>query len=90
MRKPGISIDDHDWSDKDKARMKALDIGDWTKRHPHDHIQKLLASLIASLREETPGLSLLGIGYCFGGKHVFRLAKRELKVAIAFHPVSLH
>ena len=29
---------------------------------------------------------LVGVGYCFGGKHVLRLAKSALRAAAAFHP----
>ena len=29
---------------------------------------------------------LVGVGYCFGGKHVLRLAKSALTAAAAFHP----
>lgn len=29
---------------------------------------------------------MFGVGYCFGGKHVIRLAKSHLKAAAAFHP----
>jgi dienelactone hydrolase len=87
QRNSSIPIDDHDWSAEEKAKVKALDINEWTKKHPQDRIQTLLGSVITSLREESPALPLFGVGYCFGGKYAFILAKGALKAAVAFHPV---
>ena len=87
QRIPNVPIEDHDWTDEEKMKVKRLDLGEWLKKHPHDHIQELLTAVITSLREESPSLPLLGVGFCFGGKHVFMLAKWALKAVVAFHPV---
>lgn len=58
----------------------------WLQRHNHDHVSSLLSDLTEDLKRQDPGLGLFGVGYCFGGKHVLRLAKSTLKAAAAFHP----
>jgi dienelactone hydrolase len=69
-----------------KETYREVNMPAWLQRHSHDHVSSLLSDLTENLKRQDPGLSLFGVGYCFGGKHVLRLAKSTLKAAAAFHP----
>lgn len=88
-RDQSLSIDDQPgWSEADKQTLRDLDFPVWLKRHNAARVTQLLTDLVAELeRESSP---IVGVGYCFGGKYVLRLAKllagNQLKAAAAFHP----
>lgn len=65
----------------------SFNVAAWLQRHNHARVSKLLDKLLVHIRSEPVQGILVGIGYCFGGKHAFQLAKKGLKVAVAFHPV---
>lgn len=81
-----LSIDEHPWSEEEKQKLRDLDFPAWLQRHNHERVSTLLKELIAELSQLYPDATLVGVGYCFGGKHVLRLAKTSLQVAVAFHP----
>ncbi|KAL6228857.1 hypothetical protein BDW75DRAFT_226118 [Aspergillus navahoensis] len=85
-RNPNISIEEQPWPEEDKQKLRDLDFPAWLNRHNHQHVSLLLGELVAHLSQHHPNATLSGVGYCFGGKHVLRLAKSSLKVAVAFHP----
>jgi dienelactone hydrolase len=91
-RNPAKSIDEQVClSEEDKARMRYLDLGTWTKSHPLEKIERLLAGWIPAvkLQLQSPNLRLVGVGYCFGGKYALRLAaSSNIDAAAVFHPVS--
>jgi len=60
----------------------------WLEKHSHDRVEDLLHELVEDLQVMSPVAEIYGAGYCFGGKHVLRLAKTCLQAAVAFHPVG--
>lgn len=86
-RNPSLSIDEHDWSEEKKERLKNLDVAQWTLRHSADHIDNLLHRFVPSVREANPGKNIFATGYCYGGKFAIRLSSWAVKAALAFHPV---
>lgn len=64
-----------------------ININAWLNKHNHSRVGILLQQLVANLQAQRPAAILQGVGYCFGGKHVLRLAKQSLQAAVAFHPV---
>lgn len=85
-RNPAISIAEEPWPEEAKQRLMNFDIDAWQMKHGHEHVSSLLEELIAELGRQYGNASLVGVGYCFGGKHVLRLAKHALKAAASFHP----
>lgn len=81
-----LSVDDQPWPEEDKQKLRDLDFPVWLNRHNHEHVSTLLGELVSHLSQEHPLATISGVGYCFGGKHVLRLAKSSLKAAVAFHP----
>ncbi|PCD26104.1 hypothetical protein AU210_012536 [Fusarium oxysporum f. sp. radicis-cucumerinum] len=63
-----------------------ININAWLNKHNHSRVGILLQQLVANLQAQRPAAILQGVGYCFGGKHVLRLAKQSLQAAVAFHP----
>jgi hypothetical protein len=84
----GVAIEDHDWPEDIKTQIRSVNIEQWLTKHPHDRVDELLRGLVIAIRSDNPDAEFLGLGYCFGGKHVFRMAKQYLKAAASFHPVS--
>ncbi|KAK5047059.1 hypothetical protein LTR84_007001 [Exophiala bonariae] len=85
----GVAIEDHDWPEDIKTQIRNVNIEQWLTKHPHDRVSELLRDLVIEIRSDNPDAEFLGVGYCFGGKHVFRMAKQYLKVAASFHPSYL-
>ncbi|KIW90068.1 uncharacterized protein Z519_09499 [Cladophialophora bantiana CBS 173.52] len=85
-RDHALSIDEQPWPEEDKQKLRDLDFPAWLQRHNHPRVSSLLNDLIAGLSEQAKNTTIVGVGYCFGGKHVLRLAKSSLKAAAAFHP----
>ncbi|KAJ4152120.1 hypothetical protein NW765_017629 [Fusarium oxysporum] len=69
-----------------KTRATPEQIEEWRTRHPHDRVEELLDGLVASIRSAEPTIQILAVGYCFGGKHAFRMAKKHVTAAASFHP----
>lgn len=66
-----------------------LDFPSWLSRHNHTRVSSILSTLVTKLpvhSGDSPEARSVGVGYCFGGKHVLRLAKSSLAAAAAFHP----
>lgn len=71
--------------------MRNFALPDFVNNHPPAKIDKLLADWLAApeLLGSTSGTPRFGVGYCFGGKYVLRLAASSIvDAAAAFHPVS--
>ncbi len=85
-------LEDHDWSEERKAKLRNLDLGEWLKRHPHERVERLLRDLTPTLGFEVSNSNIFVVGYCFGGKHAIRMSSwPEVKGALTFHPVrSFH
>jgi hypothetical protein len=81
-----LSIDEQPWPEEDKEKLRDLDFGAWQIRHSHARVSEILQHLVIELQGRYPNIPIVGAGYCFGGKHVLRLAKTSLKAAAAFHP----
>jgi len=71
----------------DPLDTNSFNVAAWLQRHSHARVSELLDNLLVHIRSEPSQRILVGIGYCFGGKHAFQLAKKGLKAAVAFHPV---
>lgn len=84
---PGIAIDEHEWPEHIKDEIKSVSVEQWLDRHPYDHVELLLDRLVAAVRSNNAQTEFLGVGYCFGGKHVLRMAKKHLRAVASFHPV---
>ncbi|KAM0420301.1 hypothetical protein ACHAPT_011962 [Fusarium lateritium] len=76
-------------SDKELEQARNFDVPSWLQRHPHEQVEELLRGLVDQLQSDHPNQPLFAVGYCFGGKHAFRLAKWAVKAAAAFHPSFL-
>ncbi|KAH7070611.1 dienelactone hydrolase [Paraphoma chrysanthemicola] len=74
------------WSEEQKQKLRDLDFPAWLNRHNHQHVSRLLEELVVHLCQHHPATTFVGVGYCFGGKHVMRLAQAPLTAAVAFHP----
>jgi dienelactone hydrolase len=81
-----LSIDEQPWLEEDKQKLRDLDFPGWLQRHNHPRVSSLLIELLAELSKRPENTTIMGIGYCFGGKHILRLAKASLTAAAAFHP----
>lgn len=81
-----LSIDEQPWPEEEKQRLRELDFPAWLQHHNHERVTLLLNDLVTQLGRQHAGTTVAGVGYCFGGKHVLRLAKTVLKAAVAFHP----
>ncbi len=59
------------------------------KRHSHEGAEALLSQFLDALPCIVPSArdGILAIGYCFGGKHLLRLAGSRIVAGAAFHPV---
>jgi dienelactone hydrolase len=44
--------------------------------------------MLHAIRAKNPTATIVGVGYCFGGKHVLLLAKWALQAAVTLHPVG--
>ncbi|KEF51200.1 uncharacterized protein A1O9_12703 [Exophiala aquamarina CBS 119918] len=85
-RQPGVAIGDHNWPEDAKNTIRNTNIEVWLTRHPHERIEELLRGFVVAVYQIAPNTTFLGIGYCFGGKYVFTMAKEVFKAAAAFHP----
>ncbi|KIW12696.1 hypothetical protein PV08_09974 [Exophiala spinifera] len=81
-----VSIDEQLWPESDKQKLRDLDFPAWLQRHNHARVSSLLEDLVEGLQKRSEAGVIVGVGYCFGGKHVLRLAKSSLQAAAAFHP----
>ncbi|KAF2846856.1 alpha/beta-hydrolase [Plenodomus tracheiphilus IPT5] len=81
-----LSVEEQPWPEEDKQKLRDLDFPGWLRRHNHEHVSILLNELMDHLSQKHLNVKIAGVGYCFGGKHVLRLAKTFLTVAVAFHP----
>lgn len=74
---------------KANGEPSALDLGKWLLKHPHDRVEKFLDGIVSAIQSTTQGIQIFVVGYCFGGKHAFLMAKANLvTAAAAFHPVG--
>ncbi|KAK5311794.1 hypothetical protein LTR93_011592 [Exophiala xenobiotica] len=84
---PTIMLGDHMAPAGEDGKPGTLDFPAWLQKHSHDRVEMLLRKVVADLKSSNAAVGgLLGVGYCFGGKHALRLAKENLDAAAAFHP----
>ncbi|KIW69226.1 hypothetical protein PV04_05114 [Phialophora macrospora] len=84
-RDRALSIDDQPWPERDKQVLRDLDFEAWLRRHDHDRVSRLLEGVMTKISRDSA--IVVGVGYCFGGKHVLRLGKSARLAAVAsFHP----
>ena len=81
-----LPIDEQPWPEEGKPKLRDLNLGAWLQRHNHQRVSELLNGLTTELQARYSDVPIFGVGYCFGGKHVLKLAKTVLKAAAAFHP----
>jgi dienelactone hydrolase len=84
-----LSFDERASDDSNAQERQEILLPVWLKRHDHVHVSSLLAGLTTALKARHPEVDLFGVGYCFGGKHVLRLARSALVAAASFHPSML-
>ncbi|OAP56478.1 hypothetical protein AYL99_09657 [Fonsecaea erecta] len=83
---PSLSINEQPWPEEEKQILRDLDFPAWLRRHNHTKVSSLLEGLTSRISSQHPDTAIVGVGYCFGGKHVLRLSKNVLKAAACFHP----
>lgn len=81
-----LSFDKQSSTESPPQQQQEVDFQAWFKRHDHAHVSSLLVTLATNLKSKYPEAGLYGVGYCFGGKHVLKLAQSTLKAAASFHP----
>ncbi|KIW24045.1 uncharacterized protein PV07_09784 [Cladophialophora immunda] len=81
-----LSIDEQPWPEEEKQILRDLDFSSWLQRHDHAKVSALLNNLASHIKGHYPNATVVGVGYCFGGKHVLRLSKDMLAAAACFHP----
>ncbi|OWO99356.1 hypothetical protein B2J93_8753 [Marssonina coronariae] len=63
----------------------------WNERHPPEVIDAIVASTIASLRQEYGVKKIVATGYCFGGKYIARFLApgKGLDAGFTAHPSNV-
>ncbi|KAH8816704.1 Alpha/Beta hydrolase protein [Xylogone sp. PMI_703] len=78
-------------TEEERSLLENFDIKVWAQNHPHERVEKLLSQFLQKLPQTFPAAAkgIFGVGYCFGGKHVLRLASSAFVAGVAFHPSNV-